>query len=90
MADRPTTSTSKAGRPRMRSRSVHLPSCIPVAPKAGKPITKSAQRASTKGKGVGVMSLYIVLMYCDLLTFCLYFFFHCDPVVLLISHCVSS
>ena len=51
MADRPTTSTSRAGRPRMRSRSVHLPSCIPVAPKAGRPRTKSAQRGPAKGKG---------------------------------------
>ena len=53
MADRPTTSMSRAGRPRMRLRSVHLPSCIPVAPKAGKPRIKSAQRAPEKGKGKG-------------------------------------
>ena len=53
MADRPTASTSRAGRPRMRSRSVHLPSCIPVAPKAVMPRTKSAQRTRVKGKGPG-------------------------------------
>ena len=53
MADRPMTSTSRAGRLRMRSRSVHLPSCIPVAPTTRKHRTKSAQRASTKGKGAG-------------------------------------
>ena len=53
MADRPMTSTSRAGRPRMRSQSVHLPSCIPVTPKAGKPRTKSAQWALAKGKGKG-------------------------------------
>ena len=55
MADRPTTSTSRAGRPRTRSRSVHLLSHIPVAPKVGKPRTKSAQRvlAKVKGKGAG-------------------------------------
>ena len=53
MADRPMTSTSRASRPRMRSRSVHLPSCIPVAPKAGRPRTKSAQRVLAKGKGKG-------------------------------------
>ena len=53
MADRPTASTSRAGRLRMRSISVHLPSCIPVAPKAGRPRMKSAQRALAKGKGKG-------------------------------------
>ena len=53
MADRPTASMSRAGRPRMRSRSAHLPSCIPVAPKAVKPRIKSAQRTLAKGKGKG-------------------------------------
>ena len=53
MADRPTTSMTRVGRPRMRSRSVHIPSCLPVAPKAVKPRTKSAQRTPTKGKGKG-------------------------------------
>ena len=43
MADRPMASKSRVGRPRMRSRSVHLPSHIPVAPKTAKPRTKSAQ-----------------------------------------------
>ena len=31
MADRPMASTSRAGRPRTRSRSAHLPTHIPVA-----------------------------------------------------------
>ena len=53
MADRPMASTSRAGRPRMRLRSVHLPSGIPVAPKAVKPRTKYAQRAPEKGKDKG-------------------------------------
>ena len=51
MTDRPMASTSRAGRPRTRSRSVHLTSCIPVAPKAVRPRTKSAQRTLAKGKG---------------------------------------
>ena len=45
------TSTSRAGGPRMRSGSMHLPSCIPVAPKTRKPRTKSAQRVPAKGAG---------------------------------------
>ena len=53
MADRPTASTSRAGRPRMRSKSVHLPSCTPVTPKTGKHRTTSEQRAWTKAKGAG-------------------------------------
>ena len=53
MADRSRASTSRAGRPRMRSRSSHLPSCISVALKAVKPTTKSAQRTQVKGKGKG-------------------------------------
>ena len=51
MADRPTVSTSRTGRPRMRSQSVHLSSHIPVTPKTGKHRTMSEQRASTKGNG---------------------------------------
>ena len=51
MADRPTTLTSRAGRPRTRSRSVHIPTHTPVAHKARKLRTTSAQRAQTKGKG---------------------------------------
>ena len=47
MADRPTMSTSRAGRPRTRLRSVH----IPIAHKDRKPRTTSAQRTQTKGKG---------------------------------------
>ena len=50
MADRPTTSTSRAGRPRMRSKSVYLPPCIPAAPKAGKLRTTSAQKHQQKVK----------------------------------------
>ena len=53
MADRPTASTSRAGRPRMRSRSVHLPTCIPVASKAAKTRAKSVQKPQVKGKGKG-------------------------------------
>ena len=53
MADRLMTSISRAGRPRMRSRSVHLHSHIPIASKAGKHRTASAQRIPTTGKGVG-------------------------------------
>ena len=51
MADRPMASTSRAGRPRMRSRSVHLPTHIPVASKATKPRAKSVYKAQVKGKG---------------------------------------
>ena len=53
MADRPVVSTSRAGRPRTRSRSVHLPSCIPISPKAVRPRTKSVQRPQVNGKGKG-------------------------------------
>ena len=51
MADRPTASTSRAGRPRTRSRSVHLPTHIPLASKAAKPKAKSVYKAQVKGKG---------------------------------------
>ena len=51
MADRPTTSTSRVGKPRTRSRSVHIPTHIPIAHKARKLRTTSAQRTQTKGKG---------------------------------------
>ena len=51
MADRPMASTSRAGRPRTRSRSVHLPTHIPVASKAAKPRAKSVYKAQVKGKG---------------------------------------
>ena len=53
MADRPMTSMTRAGRPRMRSRSVHLPSHISVAPKAVKPRTKPVQQTPTKGRSKG-------------------------------------
>ena len=43
-------STSRAGRPRMRSRSVHLPTHIPVAFKAANPRTKSVYKAQVKSK----------------------------------------
>ena len=51
MADRPTASTSRAGRPRTRSRSVHLPTHIPVASKGARPRAKSVYKAQVKGKG---------------------------------------
>ena len=53
MTDRPMASTSRAGRPRTRSRSVHLPSHIPLTPKAVRPRTKYAQKTQVKGKGKG-------------------------------------
>ena len=53
MADRPTVSMSRAGRPRMRSRSVHVSSHIPVVPKGRKPRATSTQRTPTEGKGAG-------------------------------------
>ena len=53
MADRPTASTSRAGRPRMRSQSAHLSPCTPVTPRKGKHRTISKQRALAKGKGAG-------------------------------------
>ena len=51
MADRSTASTSRASKPRLRSRSAHLPTCIPVASKAAKPRAKSVYKAQVKGKG---------------------------------------
>ena len=53
MADRLKASTSRAGRPRTRLTSVHLPTCthIPVAFKAVKPRVKSVHKAQVKGKG---------------------------------------
>ena len=53
MADRPTASTSRAGRPRVRSRSVHLSTCMPVASKAVRPRAKSVQKTQVTGKGAG-------------------------------------
>ena len=53
MADRPTMSMSRVGRPRTRSRSAHIPSHIPVTSKAGKHRTASAQKIPTKDKGAG-------------------------------------
>ena len=49
MADRPMASTSRAGRPRMRS--AHLPKHLPVASKAAKPRAKSVYKAQVKGNG---------------------------------------
>ena len=46
-------STSRVGRPRMTSQSVHLPTCIPVASKAVRPRTKSVHKTQVKGKGKG-------------------------------------
>ena len=45
--------TSRAGRPRTRSRSVHLPTCIPRASKVVRPRAKSVQKTQVKGKGKG-------------------------------------
>ena len=53
MADRPTASTSRAGIPRMRSRSAHLPTCIPIASKAVRPRAQSIQKTQVKGKSTG-------------------------------------
>ena len=53
MADRPMASMSRAGRPRMRSRSAHLPTCIPVASKAVRPRAQSVQKSQVKGTGKG-------------------------------------
>ena len=53
MANRPMASTSRVGRPKTRSQSVHLPSCIPIAFKAVRPRTKSVQKTQVKGKGTG-------------------------------------
>ena len=54
MADRPTASTSRAGRPRTRSRSAHLPTHITVASKAVRPRAKSVHKTQVKGKSKGV------------------------------------
>ena len=53
MAVRPTASTSRGGRPRMRSRSVHLPTHIPIASKAVRLRANSVQKTQVKGKGTG-------------------------------------
>ena len=47
------TSMSRTGRPRMRSRSVHTSSHIPIVPKGRKLRTASTQRTPTKGKSTG-------------------------------------
>ena len=55
MADRPIASTSREGRPRMRSQSMHLSSHTSVTPRTeeGHRTTSSKQRSPTKGKGAG-------------------------------------
>ena len=53
MADRPIASTSREGRPRTRSQSMHLSSCTPVTPSTKKHWATSKQRSPTKGKGAG-------------------------------------
>ena len=53
MADRPTTSMSRAGRPRTRSVSVHQSSHKPVDPMTDKLRTTSTLTALTQGKGKG-------------------------------------
>ena len=49
MADRSMASTSRADRP--RTRSAHLPACIPVASKAAKQRATSVYKAQVIGKG---------------------------------------
>ena len=51
MVDRPKASTSIFGRPRKRSQSAHLPTCIPIASKTVRPRAKSVQKTQVKGKG---------------------------------------
>ena len=51
MADRPTASTSRTGRPRTRLQSVHQSSHASVTPKAEEHDTTSKQRAPTKDEG---------------------------------------
>ena len=46
-------STSRAGRHRTRSTSVHIPSHILAAPKTVRPRAKSIQKTQVKGKGKG-------------------------------------
>ena len=53
MADRPMASSPRTGRPRMRSRSVHLSTHIPIASKAVRTRAKSVQRTQVTGKGKG-------------------------------------
>ena len=53
MADRPIASTSREGRPRMRSQSMHLSSCTPVTPRTDRHRKTSEQRSPMKGKGAG-------------------------------------
>ena len=50
MADRPTASTSRAGRPKTRSRSLQISTCIPIA---GRQRAKSVQKTQVKGKDKG-------------------------------------
>ena len=53
MVDRPIASTSREGRPRMRSQSMHLSSCTPVTPEEEEEgqRTPSEQRSLMKDKG---------------------------------------
>ena len=53
MADGPTMSMSRNGRPRTRSRSVHIFSYTPVDPKGRKLRATSTQGTPTKGKSAG-------------------------------------
>ena len=53
MADRPTASTSRTGRPRTRSQSMHLSPHALVPPNTRKPRTDSKQKTPTRGKGSG-------------------------------------
>ena len=47
------TSTFRAGRPKTRSRSAHVPTHIPIASKAVRPRARSVQKTHVKGKGKG-------------------------------------
>ena len=53
MADRPIASTSREGRPRMRSQSMHLSSHTSVTPRTERHRVTSKQRSPKKGKGAG-------------------------------------
>ena len=64
MADRPMASTSRAGRP--RTRSAHLPTCIPVASKAAKPRAKSVYKAKVKGNSKKKLGKTTIVISSDL------------------------
>ena len=63
MADKPMTSTSRAGRIRMRS--AHLPTCIQVASKVAKPRTKSVYKAKVKGNSKKTLGKITIVISSD-------------------------